>query len=88
MDAEGDQDPQGFQIMSEGEFSVCQFFQDGTYEYVCRFVSAEEAVKTARRSAQTGLAARVIIIDGGDCINLEWQHGKGIVFPPKEELYE
>lgn len=68
------------------EFSVCQFFQDGTYEYVCRFVSAEEAVRKAKQythnvSAQTGLTTRVIITDGGDCINLEWQYGRGITFP-------
>jgi hypothetical protein len=73
------------------EFSVCQFFRDGTYEYVCRFVSAEEAVRTAKDyssnvSAQTGRTARVIITDGGDCINLEWQHGKGITYPPQEEI--
>jgi len=27
----------------EGEFSVCQFFEDESYEYVRRFVSAEES---------------------------------------------
>ena len=31
-----------------GEFSVCQFFEDGTYEYVRRFVGAQEAVEAAR----------------------------------------
>jgi hypothetical protein len=30
------------------EFSVCQFFADGSYEYVRRFVDAEEAVQAAR----------------------------------------
>jgi hypothetical protein len=34
--------------MSNGEFSVCQFFADDSYEYVKRFVDAEEAVKAAR----------------------------------------
>jgi hypothetical protein len=72
------------------EFSVCQFFRNG-YEYVCRFVSAEEAVRTFKQythnvSAQTGLTRRVIITDGGDCINLEWQFKKGIVFPTQEQL--
>jgi hypothetical protein len=73
------------------EFSVCQFFKDGTHEYVCRFVSAKEAVRTARFYsnnvyARIGLTTRVIITDGGDCINWEWQHGKGITYPPKEEI--
>jgi hypothetical protein len=40
------------------EFSVCQFFANGAHEYVCRFVSAEEAVRTFKQythnvSAQT-----------------------------------
>ena len=68
------------------EFSVCQFFANGAHEYVCRFVSAEEAVRTFKQythnvSAQTGLTSRVIITDGGDCINLEWPSGKGITYP-------
>jgi hypothetical protein len=25
-------------VMTEGEFSVCQFFEDGSYEYVRRSV--------------------------------------------------
>ena len=54
--------------------------------YVCRFVSAEEAVKTAKHycnsvGAQIGTTERVIITDGGDCIAFQWEHGKGITFP-------
>lgn len=69
-----------------GEFSVCQFFEDGTYEYVRRFVSAEEAVEAWRTysnnpSARLGFTVRVIITDGGDDINMEWQFGKGQTFP-------
>lgn len=72
-----------------GEFSVCQFFTDGQYEYVCRFVDAETAIQKAQFfstnvSAKVGLTKRVIITDGGDCICFEWVHGKGMVFPPKE----
>ena len=76
--------------MPENEFSVCQFFVDGSYEYVCRFVSAEEAVRTSLRyttsvGARIGTTVRVIITDGGDCTNFEWQFGKGVTYPPKEE---
>lgn len=70
--------------MSE-TFSVCQFFEDGSYEYVRRFVSLEEAVKAAKHytssvAAKLGVTRRVIITDGGDCINFEWQYGKGVTF--------
>lgn len=71
--------------MSEPEFSVCQFFVDGTYEYVRRYVTVEEAVRAAHFythnvSARIGLTTRVTITDGGDCTCFEWIHGKGIVF--------
>jgi hypothetical protein len=68
------------------EFSVTQFFQDGSYERVRAFVSASEAVTafkhyTTNVASRLGITARVIVTDGGDCINLEWQQGKGITFP-------
>ena len=67
------------------EFSVCQFFADDSYEYVRRFVSAKEAVEAAKHyctsiGAQLGTTRRVIITDGGDYINFEWQFGKGITY--------
>lgn len=70
------------------EYSVCQFFHDGSYEYLCRLVSPEDAIKTFERSitslgARIGTTARVIITDGGDLINMEWVYGRGIVFPPR-----
>jgi hypothetical protein len=68
------------------EFSVCQFFDDDSYEYVRRYVSAEEAVKAAQHytnnvATMLGVTKRVIITDGGDCIAWEWVRGKGVVFP-------
>lgn len=67
-------------------FSVCQFFDDGSYEYVRRNVPAEEAVTAARHycnsiSAQVGLTKRVIITDDDDCIVFEWKEGT-VIFPP------
>lgn len=71
--------------MNNETFSVCQFFEDGSYEYVRRYVSPEEAVQAAKHytasvAAKVGIVRRVIITDGGDYINFEWQYGKGITF--------
>jgi hypothetical protein len=46
---------------------VCQFFEDDSYEYVRRFVSAEEAVKAADHychsvAAKTGIVRRVSLL--------------------------
>ena len=35
-----------------GEFSVCQYFADGTFEYVRRFVDIEEAATAAKHLRQ------------------------------------
>jgi hypothetical protein len=69
-------------------FSVVQFFEDETYEYVRRNVPAQEAVEAARHycssiGAQLGTTARVIITDSGDDTVFEWQYGKGVTFPPE-----
>ena len=69
-------------------FNVCQTFEDGTEEYVRRFVPAEEAVAAFKHytnsvGARMGMVSRVIITDGGDCTNAEWVYGKGIIFPPE-----
>jgi hypothetical protein len=69
-----------------GEFSVCQFFTNGTYEYVRRYVSAEDAVAAFKRYTDNvatklgGIVERVIITDGGDFTNLEWRAGKGFSY--------
>lgn len=77
---------------THGEFSVCQFFLDDNYEYVRRWVSPEEAMEAFRFftnnvAARAGLTKRVIITDGGDCTNMEWEYGKGIVYPPPKEQH-
>lgn len=71
--------------MSDTEFSVCQFFEDGSHEYVRRYVGPKEAVEAAHHycnsvAAKCGITRRVIITDGGDSVNFEWQYGKGITF--------
>lgn len=72
--------------MNDNEFSVCQFFEDDSYEYVCRYVSAEEALLKFKHytnsvGARMGITKRVIITDGGDCINMQWEFRKGITYP-------
>jgi hypothetical protein len=74
---------------TDGEYSVCQFFPDENYEYVRRYVSAEEACKAFEHycmsvGARTGNTVRVIITDGGDCTNAEWIFGQGLVYPTPE----
>lgn len=73
--------------MSHGEFSVCQFFVDDSYEYVRRYVDQDEAVKAVKHycdnvASRMGITKRVIITDGGDCVCFEWRFGEGVVFPP------
>ncbi len=70
-----------------GEYSVCQFFENDTHEYVLRFVDAETAVVRAAALAKSvggriGTTKRIIITDAGDSIVFEWIHGQGIVYPP------
>jgi hypothetical protein len=74
--------------MKEELFNVCQFFIDGTYEYVRRFVSGQEAVKAARHytnnvGVAAGVVERVIITDTGDNCVFEWKLGEGVTFPPE-----
>jgi hypothetical protein len=75
--------------MSEDyEFSVCQFFTGGEYEYVRRWVNAEEAMKafyhyTNNVAVKMGVIERVIVTDGGDCTNAEWKKGLGYTYPPE-----
>jgi hypothetical protein len=72
----------------EGEYSVYQFFPDESYERVSEFVSGEKATNVAKicctsMGARLGITRRVIITDGGDVTVFEWQHGKGITYPPR-----
>jgi hypothetical protein len=76
---------------TDGEFSVCQFFQNGHYEYVRRWVGIDEAIRayqfyTQNVAAKFGMVVKVIVVDGGDCTNMEWQYGRGMVYPTKEVI--
>lgn len=69
-----------------GEFSVMQFFPNGEYEYVRRYVDALTAFNAARHyctcvGAKIGTTVRVMITDGGDYCTFEWNRAEGITFP-------
>ena len=69
------------------EFSVYQFFKDGSYERVRSLVTAEQAVTafnhyTHNVASRIGITSRVIITDGGDSIVFEWKGGLGVTFRP------
>ena len=69
------------------QFSVRVYYDDGQWQCVRRFVSAQEACR-AFQHYTSGLAARlvptvrVIIIDSSDCMVREWQFEQGVTFPP------
>jgi hypothetical protein len=76
----------------EKEFSVVQFFEDNSYEYVRTFVTAQEAAKVAEHyihsvAAKLGIVKRVIVTDGEDYCCFDWVNGKGVVFPPQQTLH-
>lgn len=71
---------------NQGQFSVYQFFVDGECERVRSFVNADEAVRafkhyTTSVGARIGTTVRVILTNGGDMINAEWEFGKGLTYP-------
>lgn len=71
--------------MSQGEFNVVEFYDDGYHAYVERWLDAESAVRLARRctekvAARQGWISKVIITDGGDDTVFVWEHGKGVTF--------
>lgn len=75
-------------MAERGEFSVYQFFPNGTWEPVRQWVSAREAVETfsvytTSVGAMIGTTVRVIITDGGDFTNAEWIFGEGYTYPPE-----
>lgn len=69
------------------EYSVYQWFPDGSYERVREWVDIEEAKKafihyTNNVATKMGITQRVIVTDGWDCTIAEWVKGKGIIFDP------
>jgi hypothetical protein len=64
------------------EFSVVEFFDNGTHAYVQRWLDAKDAVYLAKHCIDhlhDGVE-RIIITDGGDFTTFEWKKGQGITF--------
>jgi hypothetical protein len=77
--------------MSHGEFSVAEFYDDGTHAYVERWIDGESAAKLAKRCTQKpavrlGIIIKVIITDGGDDTVFQWERGKGVTYPEQGKL--
>lgn len=73
--------------MKNDEFSVYQFF-DEYHERVAEGLPANEAVALARRLAESvaariGLTRRLIVIDRGFRVVLEWKFDAAATFPPR-----
>jgi hypothetical protein len=72
------------------EFSVVEFYDNGYHACVERGLDAESAVKLAKRCADAAAATgefvvKIIVTDGDNYTVFEWQHGKGVTFPPGGE---
>lgn len=85
--------PSGKIGKTDGEYSVCQFFDNDMHEYTRRWVSLEEAMEAFKHysnsiAARHGIVVKVIITDGGDYTNAMWEYGKGLVYPTPEMLRE
>jgi hypothetical protein len=87
------QEKAGKQAMIElPEYSVFEFYPDGTHTAVARGVSAEQAVTIAKRTTQKpavllGVIQKVMITDGSDFCVFLWEDGK-VVFPPRKDKEE
>lgn len=65
------------------EFSVVEFYDNGSHAYVERWLDAERAVilaKVLTHDAGNNVN-RIIITDGGDDCVFEWKRGEGITWP-------
>lgn len=72
------------------DLNVVRFYDDGFHDYIARDVSDYAAVRIAHRCSESLLArlgaiTRIIITDAEDYTVFEWQSGKGVTFPPREE---
>ena len=75
--------------LNRDEFSVVEFYVNGTHRYVERWLPAKEAVELAKRCTDAAelagsLVTRVIITDGGDFTVFQWEQGRGVTFPERK----
>lgn len=69
------------------EFSVYQFFSDGSSEKVSsQLTSTQTAIDVVfglirSNRVRLGITKKIIIRNSDNSINLEWIHGKGFTYP-------
>lgn len=79
--------------MSEGTYTVWVWFPDDSHTPEMTTTDLGEAVAKSASLAQnvgarSGTTRRICIVDDSDDSTiLEWQYGKGLVFPTQEDLY-
>jgi hypothetical protein len=76
--------------MTAGEFTVWEFYPDGTGSAVATDVGAKEAVGIAERTTRKpavllGVIVEVRITDGGDNCVFQWKNGEGVTYPPRAD---
>jgi hypothetical protein len=71
-----------------GQFSVAIFYDEGTHDYIVRFVSAEQAfiafrncVAVAEHPRAKHPPVRIIVTNGGDDTMAMWEVGEGLTYP-------
>ena len=75
--------------MDDERYNVVIFNFEGYGHYAGRDLSAEQAVRAAKRLVERSsrlLIERIIITDEDDMTNFLWERDKGIVYPPREEV--
>jgi len=62
--------------MDQARFSVCQYLEDGSCEYVRRYVDVDQAVEAFSNCVVAAPGRRVVVTNGQ--VNLEWTLRGGI----------
>jgi hypothetical protein len=62
--------------MDQARFSVCQFFEDGSQEYIQQSVDVERAVEAFSNCVVAVSTTRVVVTNGQ--VSLEWTYGQGM----------
>jgi hypothetical protein len=73
--------------MTDGEFSVVEFYNNDTHAYVRRWMDAKSAVELAKQCADAALPDyidRIIITDSGDFTVFVWDPRRGVTYPYPE----
>jgi hypothetical protein len=78
-------------MTTDGEFNVFWWDPAGNCHVEQQWLDAESAVRLVERmlrrpAAHFGIFKKIMITEGHDYACFEWKHGKGITYPPKDQL--